>query len=107
MAGATNRLPPLYIAACTILGLGIAGLGSIFILELPSHFAKGLLYISVGCIAFGIGENLNHPKTTTPISSPDIKQSYRIRNVCSLGNLIDIGALLLFFVGLSALLFPQ
>jgi hypothetical protein len=31
----------------------------------------------------------------------------RRRNSCSLGNLCDIGAVLLFFGGLSALLFPQ
>jgi hypothetical protein len=113
MAGASKRFPPLFLVACTlsgigVLGVGALGIGCIFNLQLPSHLAKGLLYIFIGCIAFGIGELFNHPTTTTtgPISSPNAQQLYRERNACSLGNLMDIGALLLFFAGLSALLFP-
>lgn len=111
MAGASNRFPSLYIAACIIFSVGIAGLGCIFVLQLPSYIFQGLLYIFLGLIAFGIGENINHPKTllitTSEDNTPDSPQFHRKRNVCSLGNLMDIGALLLFFVGLSALLFPQ
>lgn len=109
MAGASNRYPPLYIAACIILGIGIAGLGSIFFLQLPSSIFKGLLTICLGLITFGIGENLNHPKTKPATLNPDnnTPQYQRKRNVCSLGNLCDIGGLLLFFIGLSALLFPR
>jgi len=106
MAGASNRFPPLYIAACIIFCVGLVGLGCIFVLQLPSYIFKGLLYIFIGFISFGIGENLNHSKIPSPAESPDIQQFYRKRNVCSLGNLLDIGALLLFFVGLSDLLFP-
>lgn len=109
MAGPNNRFPPLYIAACILLGVGVAGLGCVFVLQLPSHISQGLLYIFVGFIAFGIGEHLNHPNTTSPVTRRNSRQSqqcYRKRNVCSLGNLIDIGGLLLFFVGLSALFFP-
>ena len=107
MTHASNRFPSLYIAACILLGIGVAGFGGIFTFELPSHISEGLRYIFVGFTAFGIGEILNHPKTTTPSANPGLQQIYRRRNACSLGNLFDIGALLLLFVGLSALLFPQ
>jgi hypothetical protein len=107
MTHASNRLPSLFIAACILLGIGVVGFGGIFILELPPHISEGFRYIFVGFILFGIGEILNHPKTTTPTASSGIQQVCRRRNVCSLGNLFGIGALLLFFVGLSALLFPQ
>jgi hypothetical protein len=107
MAGAINRFSPLYIAAGILLGIGMVGLGCVFILQLPSHISQGFRYIFVGFIAFGIGEHLNHPQTTSHVARPDSQQVYRERNVCSLGNLIDIGALLLFFVGLSTLFFPR
>lgn len=106
MAGSSRRFPPLYILANVIFALGLAGLGCIFILQLPAYIFNGLLYIFIGFIVFGIGENLNHSKTPSTIENPDIQQFHRRRNVCSLGNLMDIGALLLFFIGLSALLFP-
>ncbi len=111
MADIRNRFPPLYIAAWVVLGVGVIGLCSVFVLQLPPFLFRGLLYISLGLIAFGIGENLNHPKT--PLlklgedNSPLPPKFHRKRNACALGNLIDIGALLLFFVGLSDLLYPK
>jgi hypothetical protein len=111
MADARNRLPPLYVTACIIFGVGIAGLGCLLVLHPSSHILEGFLYIFSGCIAFGTGEILNHPKippfTTSEDGGTAIPRFYRKRNSCSLGNLFDIGALLLFFVGLSALLYPQ
>lgn len=111
MAGIRNRFPHIYLAACMFLGVGIVGLSCLFVLRLPSYTFRGLLYIFLGLIAFGIGEILNHPKTsmitTSEDNNPNSPQFYRKRNDCSLGNLIDIGALLLFFVGLSALLYPK
>ncbi len=111
MAGKRTRFPPLYVIAWVIFSLGFLGLCSIFMLQLPPHVFRGLRYISIGFIAFGIGENLNHPKLPRlkldEGDHPVTTQFYRKRNDCSLGNLIDIGALLLFFVGLSALLYPR
>lgn len=109
MADAGTRLPPLYIAACILFGIGTLGLGAIVILQSPSYVVNGLFYIFMGFIAFGIGETLNHPKTSPPATDLDNnpKQLHRQRNSCSLGNLFDIGALLLFFGGLSTLLFPH
>jgi uncharacterized membrane protein len=112
MAGASNRFPPLYIAACIIFAIGIAGLCSLFFLQLPTNVFKGLLSIFFGLTAFGIGETLNHPRISQPTLSwnnniSKVPRIQRKRNVCSLGNLCDIGALLLFFIGLSTLFFPR
>jgi hypothetical protein len=111
MADASNRLPPLYITAWIIFGIGIAGLGCLLFLHPSSHILEGFFYIFFGLTSFGTGEILNHPKTPLISTSEDdgtaIPQFYRKRNSCSLGNLCDIGALLLFFVGLSALLYSQ
>ncbi len=112
MAEKKTRLPFLHIASYFILLIGIVGLVYIFLVHPVSDIFKGLLYIFLGFIAFGAGEILNHPRPQ-PVttgkdgdSSPTFsKQFHRKRNPCSLGNLFDIGALLLFFIGLSALLF--
>jgi hypothetical protein len=111
MADASSRFPPLYITACIIFAVGVAGLGCLLVLQPSSHIIKGFFYIFVGFIAFGTGEFLNHPKTPLMTVSEDDSvaspQFYRKRNACSLGNLCDIAALLLFFAGLSTLLYPK
>jgi hypothetical protein len=111
MADAGYRLPPLYLAAWTIGTLGIVGLGGVWVLHPPVHMYSGLFYLAFACIAFGAGEILNHPQTpqlsTDASASPAGAKLCRRRNPCSLGNLFDIGGLLLFFVGLSSLLFPR
>jgi hypothetical protein len=107
----SNRLPFLYVTSYFIFLTGVTGLIYIFFLHPPSDIFKGLLYIFLGFIAFGAGEILNHPQppliTTYKDNDTSSKQFHRKRNPCSLGNLFDIGALLLFFIGLSALLFRQ
>ncbi|GAB6191251.1 hypothetical protein JCM39068_10000 [Desulfocastanea catecholica] len=111
MAAAGYRLPPLYLAAWAIGALGIVGLAGVWLLHPPAHLYTGLVYLSFACIAFGAGEILNHPKPpqlpTEATTPPADRELCRRRNPCSLGNLFDIGGLLLFFVGLSALLFPR
>jgi len=111
MADTSDRFPPLYLAACALLGVGIIGLAGVFWLRPPAHIFKGLLYISLGCLAFGTGEILNHPKSVLPETIQELKsdspQIHRKRNVCSLGNLCDIGALLLLFIGLSTLIYSH
>jgi hypothetical protein len=111
MAETSNRLPFLYVASYFIFLIGVSGLIYIFFLRPPPDIFKGLLYIFLGFIAFGAGEILNHPRppliTTSMDNGTSSKQFHRKRNPCSLGNLFDIGALLLFFIGLSALLFRQ
>lgn len=110
MADAGYRLPPLYLAAWTIGAVGIVGLVAVWVLHPPAQIYTGLLYLFFACIAFGAGEILNHRQTpqitTEATTSPADRELCRRRNPCSLGNLFDIGGLLLFFVGLSAVLFP-
>lgn len=111
MAEKKKRLPFLYAASFFILLTGTVGLVYVFIAHPSSDIFKGLLYIFLGFIAFGAGEILNHPKAqqiTTgkddaTASSTFSKRFHRKRNPCSLGNLFDIGAILLIFIGLSAL----
>ena len=106
-----KRLPPLFIMACIIFSAGVICLGLTFTLQLNTHTFRGLLYISMALVVFGVGEIINHPKqrVITGESKSDSTHNtlYRRRNVCSLGNLCDIGALLLFFIGLATLLFPR
>lgn len=110
MTIAASRLPPLFITACAFICAGIVCLLGILAWKPPAHIFKGLLYISSAFMIFGIGEILNHPKER--LSAPKqentayTKAFQRKRNVCSLGNLCDICALLLFFMGISAMFFP-
>jgi len=108
MTDVRNRFPPLYLAACIFLALGVAGLTTLLLLHLPAYIQKGLIYTFLGFISFGVGEIINHPKAIRLSSDKEYTvdaKTLRGRNVCSLGNLFDIGALLLFFIGLSNLLF--
>lgn len=109
MTSAASRLPPLFITACIFIGVGTVCLFGTIVLEPPSQILKGLLYLSSAFIIFGLGEVLNHPKerlnTQTLENSTHTTYFQRRRNVCSLGNLCDICALLLFFMGISTMLF--
>lgn len=109
MAGATRRLPPLFITACFLLGVGMVCLAGTLVLQPPPHLFKGFMYISLAFVTFGTGEVLNHPKERLIAREQDTGNQpfYRRRNVCSLGNLCDICALLLLFMGLAALLYPR
>jgi hypothetical protein len=109
MADAGTRFPPLYITAWVLIGIGISGLLWLLILRPPAHLFSGVRYILMSLVLFGVGEIVNHPKTSMPATYPDDhpQKSNRQRNSCSLGNLCDIGAVLLFFAGLSTLLFPH
>lgn len=110
MEAATKRHPTLFILSCIFFLVGVVCLGLSFVLQLEPNIFKGMVYISLAFLAFGTGEIINHPKQRliNPVIGKDATapQMYRKRNVCSLGNLFDIGALLLFFVGLAALFFP-
>lgn len=97
--------------ACTVFSAGVICLGLTFTLQLNTHTFRGLLYISMALVVFGIGEIINHPKqrliTGKDKSGLPHRTLCRRRSVCSLGNLCDIGALLLLFIGLATLLFPR
>lgn len=110
MEAAPKRHPPLFIISCIFFAAGVVCFGLCFVLQLEPNIFKGLLYISLAFLAFGTGEIINHPKQRLigPATgkNPAARQMYRKRNVCSLGNLCDIGALLLFFAGLAAIFYP-
>ena len=110
MEKTSKPYPPFFIIACFFLAAGMVSLGLSFILRLEPDTFKGLLYISLALLAFGTGEIINHPKQRLMVPDPGndapALQIYRRRNVCSLGNLFDIAALLLFFIGLAAFFYP-
>ncbi len=109
MAGATRRLPPLFIAACFLIGVGMVWLAGTLVLQPPPYLFKSFLYIALALVTFGTGEVLNHPKErlVAPDRDTGSQEFYRRRNACSLGNLSDICALLLLFMGLAALLYSR
>jgi hypothetical protein len=90
--------------------LGGAGLLATFFLQAPDAILKGYTLLSLAVAIFGLGEICNHPKEKT-ISKVDesaaktLHQVVRRRNPSSLGNLLLILALLLFFIGLSSLVY--
>ncbi len=100
--------PPLLLAAYTFLCLGISSL-TYTLLLLQDHYFKGFSLISLSLIGFGIGEILNHPKESVShevgVSLEKAHSFIRKRNACGLGNLLAIMSILLFFIGLSSLIF--
>lgn len=109
MSTKAKQFPILYIGAWIMIGFGVVCLGGTLLLQPPSAIFKGLVFISFALILFGTGELLNHPRERLiePGQSDKSPKFHRRRNVCSLGNLSDICALLLFFMGLAALLYQR
>lgn len=106
-----RKYPPLFILACLVLGTGLAGAAGTLLFQPPAPLLKPLLLISAGCILLGTGEVLNHPierhlvAEATPGGAGE--RICRPRNDCSLGNWLDIGGLLLSFVGIARFIYPQ
>ncbi|TKB08595.1 hypothetical protein [Desulforhopalus sp. IMCC35007] len=105
-----KRKPPLAftIALFSIL-LGGIGLGvSLLIQAVP----KGIDELAIGGLLLGAGEYLNHPRLSRqPASSSTQKTTLNLanflmrrRNVCALGNLLDIAGILMLCIGLGTLL---
>ncbi|KJR97783.1 MAG: hypothetical protein VR65_22400 [Desulfobulbaceae bacterium BRH_c16a] len=105
-----RKYPPLFIIAFLALAIGLAGVIGVLLLQLPPSTFKPLLLVFSGCIAFGVGEILNHPIERIPefgqAAGDNDENIYRRRNDCSLGNLLDIVALLLIFIGFARFLYP-
>lgn len=106
-----RKYPPLFILACLVLGTGLAGAVGTLLYQPPVPFLKPFLLMSTGCILLGTGEMLNHPieRHFVAASTTDVtgERIYRPRNDCSLGNWLDIGGLLLIFVGIARFIYPQ
>ncbi len=105
----TSKFPILYIAAWVITATGLLGLFVTLFIEPKHTILKGMVLISAALIIFGLGEFLNHPKEksfmATEQGDTKRREYIRRRNTCGLGNLCIIVALLLFFIGLSSLIF--
>ncbi len=76
------------------------------LLPLEAKQQTGLLVLAASMLCFGIGEVINHPLQTgynlTDDEWPECSRfHHRHRNSCSLGNLLLIAAVLLFFVSLG------
>jgi hypothetical protein len=107
MTEISEKFPPLFIAACIFVCLGLILLAcALFFMDRPVYL-RVWGGIATGLMVFGAGEILNHPREQ--IFRPEQpeeggKNFRRRRNTCGLGNLLDIIALLLFFIGLSSML---
>jgi len=106
-----TQIKPLLIFAYGAFASGGILFISAFMLTLPAHFFKATLILAASFAAIGTGEFLNHPKqkliTQETIQNKSKPQYHHSRNPCSLGNLFDIGGLLLFFIAISSFFFPH
>ncbi len=112
MTTVRTKFPILYLMAWFFTLTGLLGLIATLLIGPTYAIVKGMVLISAALIIFGLGEFLNHPKEKNFIAAEKEEketakrgQYIRRRNSCGLGNLFIIVALLLFFVGLSSVLF--
>ncbi len=102
--GKDERKTPLaFWGALLNIAMGTAGIITGLLLELEHH---GIEQFFLGLLLLGIGEYLNNPPR------PQLKEETekpgflkRKRNVCGLGNLLDILGVLMLAVGLATLFF--
>lgn len=92
----------LFSGSLLLLGLAL--------FTLANHIFKGSLLLSLSLLFFGAGELFNHPKqkliTKRTVQLAKNRAYHRTRNTCGLGNLLDICALLFFFMSMASFLFP-
>lgn len=102
--GSTNPLA-FKIALINLVVGGLALLASVLYTSLTSGFSQ----LSLGLLLLGGGEYLNNPiyHQQTPDNKTREHQSFwnRQRNVCALGNLLDIAGLIMIAIGVATLLF--
>ncbi len=109
MSEQKSKFPPLFLTACTFFCLGIMGLFSTLWFAGQTPWHQGFFLISSSLVGIGIGEILNHPKEhvvqSTAIDDGHPLDYYRRRSTTGLGNLLIIVAILLFFGGVSSLMY--
>jgi len=105
MTDSTRPGPKLYLFAWTALGIGLVSLAATLLLAAPPYLEHPFFYFASALIGGGCSEILNHPKKRFPaITGQNLetnKQVIRERNPCGLGNLLAIGSIILFFVGIG------
>lgn len=95
MKGAGLKTPLAFNFALLHLAAGCVGLISALLFDWS---AKGVSQVSIGLILLGAGEYINNPRVSAPPPTAGDKSARR-RNVCALGNLLDIGGVLMIAVG--------
>lgn len=106
MASETHSSPLAFKIALVNLVAGvIAFTVSFFLTSLTSGFSQ----LSLGLITLGAGEYLNNPTYSSQQSGKDnsVPVSFwnRKRNVCGLGNLLDIVGVIMIAIGTATLFF--
>lgn len=101
---------PMLLAGYIALFAGCLVLLGLVLFTLSDHFFKGSLLLSLSLLFFGTGELFNHPKqkliTKKTVQLTKNREYHRTRNSCGLGNLLDICALLFFFMSMASFFFP-
>lgn len=111
MTDSSQKTPVLFILACVLAGIGALSFCAVMAIQPAAAIFKPLFFFTLALTALGTGEILNHPKEQIFASEErgteeeDVWQ--RRRNVCGLGNLFDIVAILLFFIALGKVLSPH
>lgn len=84
---------------------GGAFISSVLLTSLTSGFSQ----LASGVFLLGLGEYLNNPVYISPSTNPeDVKKVsfwQRRRSVCALGNLLDIGGVIMIAIGAATSFF--
>ncbi|MFT5700966.1 MAG: hypothetical protein ACI8ZB_003852 [Desulforhopalus sp.] len=101
MNSTSPRTPLAYKLALINLAAGSVGF---FLSLLSDSVSTGAGQVSIGLFLLGAGEYINNPPIqATPQTAKLLTK--RRRNVSELGNLLDIGGVLMIAVGLRSLFF--
>ncbi len=108
MATESHSNPLAFKIALVNLVAGVlAFMVSIFLTSLTSGFSQ----LSLGVFLLGAGEYLNNPtyhkQQVGNDNSPPPSYWNRKRNVCGLGNLLDIAGVIMVAIGTATLIFRQ
>lgn len=111
MTESSTTTPITFFIAWTIFIFGLLCTTALFFVEAAYPIVKAMALIGTALLSIGVGEILNHPKEVIFTPENDKKKSKELyrrrRNVCGLGNLFLIIGLLLFFMGLSSLIYRR
>lgn len=109
MADDRIRFPPFYLFAIILTCAGTITALAAVVVRHSGPTLKGVLFLGCSMVSFGCGEIINHRKeiVRSETFTKEKQYSFRRRSSTSLGNLLDIVGLLLFFIALSSLIFAH